>query len=129
MDIRTHDGICRSLCGCPTSLSIGYAKVVLTATEEMRVDEQGLVHGGFVFGLADHAAMLAVNEPFVVLGSSENRFLAPVRVGEELVAEAKVQSGGSHRKRRVDVSVEVGGVEVFLGVFTTFSLSAHVLDG
>ena len=129
MEVRTHDAINSRLCGCPTSLSHGYAKVVLEATDEMKVDEQGLIHGGFVFGLADHAAMLAVNTPYVVLGSSESRFFAPVRVGQEMVAEAKIQPGDSHRKRRVDVSVEVGGERVFLGVFTTFSLSAHVLDG
>jgi acyl-coenzyme A thioesterase PaaI-like protein len=129
MEIRTHNEISRSLCGCPTSLANGYAKVVLTATEEMKVDDQGLVHGGFVFGLADHAAMLAVNAPFVVLGASEGRFLAPVRVGQEMVAEAKVQPEKSDRKRQVDVSVEVSGEAVFLGVFTTFSLSAHVLEG
>jgi hypothetical protein len=34
------------------------AEVVLTATEEMVVDEKGLIHRGFTF---DYAAMLAVN--------------------------------------------------------------------
>jgi acyl-coenzyme A thioesterase PaaI-like protein len=49
----------------------------------MAVDDRGLVHGGFVFGLADHAAMLAVNDPNVVLGAASTRFLKPVRVGED----------------------------------------------
>ena len=95
----------------------------------MRVDDSGLVHGGFVYGLADHAAMLAVNTPYVVLGSSQSRFLAPVRVGQELIAEARVQADQEGRKRRVEVTVSVGSDTVFEGVFTTFSLDNHVLEG
>jgi acyl-coenzyme A thioesterase PaaI-like protein len=49
----------------------------------MVVDAHGLVHGGFVFGLADYAAMLAVNDPNVVLGAAEARFLKPVRRGDQ----------------------------------------------
>ena len=67
----------------------GTARVGLTTLPEMAVDAAGLVHGGFVFGLADHAAMLAVNDPYVVLGSAAVRFLRPVRVGERLIAEAR----------------------------------------
>jgi acyl-coenzyme A thioesterase PaaI-like protein len=44
----------------------------------MAADQRGLVHGGFTFGLADYAAMVAVNDPNVVLGAAEVRFLAPV---------------------------------------------------
>lgn len=32
----------------------------------MAADEYRLVHGGFIFGLADYAVMLAINEPTVV---------------------------------------------------------------
>jgi acyl-coenzyme A thioesterase PaaI-like protein len=65
----------------------------------MAADDRGLVHGGFVFGLADHAAMLAVNDPFVVLGSAEVRFLRPVVVGERLVAEARVGEVAGRKSR------------------------------
>ncbi len=41
-------------------------------------------------GSADAAAMFAINEPNVVLGSAETRFLAPVVVGETLLATATV---------------------------------------
>ena len=37
---------------------------------------------------ADYAAMLAVNDPFVVLGAAQTRFLAPVAVGERVIARA-----------------------------------------
>jgi acyl-coenzyme A thioesterase PaaI-like protein len=104
---RTHLAINRRLCGEPVDCertAEGVARVALTTVPEMAVDEAGLVHGGFVFGLADHAAMLAVNHPNVVVGSAEVRFLAPVAVGERLVAEAR-RSEAAGRKSRVSVEV------------------------
>ena len=69
-------------CGTLVELGEGSARVALDAIDSMVVDAQGLVHGGFVFGLADYAAMLAVNDPNVVLGAAETRFLKPVRRGD-----------------------------------------------
>jgi acyl-coenzyme A thioesterase PaaI-like protein len=92
----------------------------------MVVDEAGLVHGGFVFGLADYAAMLAVNHPHVVLGAAECRFLAPVQVGEEVEASAALREEAG-RKRQVEVEVQRGADKVFTGTFTCFVLDQHVL--
>ena len=63
------------------------SRVSLTINPEMKVDEKGLAHGGFAFGLADYASMVTVNEPYVVLLSSQVRFLKPVIVGERLTAQ------------------------------------------
>jgi uncharacterized protein (TIGR00369 family) len=125
---RTHQAIEARLCGEPRELREGYSRVVLTPGEEMRADEYGLVHGGFVFGLADYAAMLAVNHPTVVLGSAQSRFLRPVVVGGELIAEATVV-GREGRKRIVAVDVEHGGEVVFRGDFVCFLPDRHVLAG
>jgi hypothetical protein len=67
VNVQTHHGIDRRLCGEPTMIAVDRAVVALTATAEMAADDRGLVHGGFVFGAADYAAMLAVNHPNVVL--------------------------------------------------------------
>ncbi len=104
---RTHLALDRRLCGeplDPEGTAAGTARVGLITVPEMAADAAGLVHGGFVFGLADHAAMLAVNHPNVVLGSAAVRFLLPVAVGERLVAEATVAET-SGRKSRVQVEV------------------------
>jgi acyl-coenzyme A thioesterase PaaI-like protein len=93
----------------------------------MVVDDHGLVHGGFVFGAADYAAMLAVNDPNVVLGAAETRFLKPVRRGDRLVARAQTVSARG-RKREVSVEVTVNSDKVFEGTFTCFVLERHVLD-
>ncbi len=101
--------------------------MTLPTTDVMRADERGLVHGGFIFGLADYAAMLAVNDPLVVLGSAEARFLAPVRVGEVVTAEAEVLREEG-RRRAVSVAARVSDRAVFRGELTTFVLDKHVLD-
>lgn len=141
MESRTHLGASRRLCGVPRELAPGRASATLEALAEMAVDERGLVHGGFVFGLADYAAMLAVNDPNVVLGAADCRFLAPVRVGDRLIADAR-QEEAPGRKRSVAVTVrrrggdagaddavdDGGGEEVLSGRFTCFVLDRHVLD-
>jgi acyl-coenzyme A thioesterase PaaI-like protein len=137
---RTHPGIDPRLCGRVAVLDPGTARVELETVPEMAVDERGLIHGGFIFGLADYAAMLAVNHPNVVLGSAQTRFLKPVVVGERLVASAslvKQEAEEEGRKRRVTVEVrrnhgvdEMGAVGevVMTGDFLCFVLDRHVLD-
>ena len=134
VDVRTHKAIERSLSGTPVATSEGRATLRLTTTETMAADERGLVHGGFVFSLADHAAMVAVNDPLVVLGSAQVKFLRPVRVGQEV--EARAELGEIQGKKRVvSVTVSVVGEDgaasddsVFEGEFVCFVPDQHVLD-
>lgn len=126
MTPNTHLGIDPRLCGEPVALAEGVASARFTALPEMAADDRGLVHGGFIFGLADYAAMLAVNDPNVVLGAAETRFLAPVKVGDAVTAEAEV-TDAKGRKRVLAVTARVGDREVFRGTFTAFVLDAHVL--
>lgn len=128
MDIRTHRRIDAGLCGQAEAVGEGTSRVRLTTDARMAADERGLVHGGFVFGLADYAAMIAVNHSNVVLGAADVKFLAPVKVDETVVAEAKVVETAG-RKRQVAVRVRRGDKPVFEGQFTCFVLEAHVLDG
>ena len=128
MELKTHARAVSRLLGTPVHVEDDKeAEVRLEATDEMAVDEWGLVHGGFTFGLADLAAMLAVNHPNVVLGGSESRFLAPVRVGDVMTARAVVTSR-ERRRREVEVEVTVGEKSVFKGAFTCYVLDRHVLE-
>lgn len=126
-DIRTHLKIDQSLCGTPTCTTDGASSVVLVTTPAMAADDTGLVHGGFVFGLADYAAMLAVNHPNVVLGSAEVKFLKPVKVGDTLQATATVKTVNG-KKQDVDVVVQNDSISVLSGSFTCFVLEKHVLS-
>ena len=126
MELNTHLNIENSLCGKVIKLEENYAEVLLHTTNQMKVDRQGLVHGGFVFGAADLAAMSAVNDPLVVLGSATSKFLTPVSVGEVVLFRAKVISEKG-KKRMVEVEAFVKEKLVFEGSFTTFVLDSHVL--
>jgi len=137
MEQRTHRLTSKRLVGKPVKIEKNYAEVLLETTEEMAVDEYGLVHGGFTFGLADYAAMLAVNEPTVVLGKAEVRFLKPVKVGEKLIARAKVieesgrgVGGGTSPRRKKIVRADVfkGEEKVFEGIFHCYVLEKHMLE-
>jgi uncharacterized protein (TIGR00369 family) len=123
---QTHRELDPELCGVPVVLDDGVAEIELVATTRMRADDSGLVHGGFVFGLADHAAMLAIDRPTVVLGAAEVRLVAPVRVGQRLRARAKLREIVG-KKHIVDVEVTSETGPVMTGAFTCFVPARHVL--
>ncbi len=127
MTINTHQKIDQQLCGTPLFTAKNRSIVELTTTENMLADKSGLIHGGFIFGLADYAAMLAVNDPNVVLGESEVRFLKPVSLNDLILAEANVEKEDG-KKRIVKVTVKRGDDVVFEGSFTCFVLPEHILS-
>ena len=126
MNIKTHERIDQSLCGKPVQVEDGFSRVEMTPTANMVADDSGLIHGGFIFGLADYAAMIAVNHPNVVLGAADVKFLKPVQVGETVVAEARV-SEPAGKKHVVPVTVVRNDEPVFEGTCTCFVLDQHVL--
>jgi acyl-CoA thioesterase len=75
----------------------GYSKIKMTVREEM-INGLGIVHGGVAFSLADSAFAFACNNRnnlSVALDTSIN-FLKPVRVNDELFAEAsEIHNGKS----------------------------------
>lgn len=127
MEINTHLNIDRELCGTPAETGNGSARIEMVITEEMTVDSTGLAHGGFIFGLADHAAMLAVNHPNVVLAGADVRFLKPVRTGDAVFATATVtQEEG--KKKTVTATVYRDQDKVFTGRFDCYVPDRHVLE-
>lgn len=127
MDQRTHERIAPQLCGTPVELMAGRARVTLEVTAEMAADARGLAHGGFTFGLADYAAMLAVNEPTVVLAGATLKFLGPVVVGDRVEAEAAVERSEG-KKRWVKVVVRRGGQPMLEGELLAVVPDRHILD-
>ncbi len=127
MEIRTHRRIDQTLSGTPVELSQGKAIVKLKTDERMVADEKGLIHGGFIFSLADYAAMLSVNEETVVLAKAEVKFIKPVRLGDEIEAHAEIREIEG-KKRKVYVEVKRGEEVVFVGDFLCVVPEKHVLD-
>ncbi|WP_457600182.1 thioesterase, FlK family [Hydrogenivirga sp.] len=127
VEVNTHSRIDRNLSGEPEILEDGFAVVKLSTTETMAADEKGLVHGGFIFSAADYSAMLAVNHPNVVLGRAEVKFLKPVKVGDTVRFEAKVEKREG-KKIIVNVVGKRGEDEVFTGEFYCVVPQTHVLE-
>jgi len=124
--VKTHQRIDEELMGEITFHERGNVEVRLETTSAMVADDLGLVHGGFIFSAADYAAMVAVNEPNVVLIGSECQFLSPVKFHDEVVFKAKVRHKEG-RKRNVHVNAYVYDVKVFSGEFKTVITEEHVL--
>ncbi|EQB35486.1 thioesterase [Sulfurimonas hongkongensis] len=124
--LNTHENINRDLCGEIMRIEQGYVELRLTTSTEMVADEQGLIHGGFIFGAADFAAMAAVNEKNVVLVGSESHFLSPVKFGDEVNFVARVRHKEG-RKRNVYVEAHVLDIKIFHGEFRTVITEKHVL--
>lgn len=126
---NTHLNVSNKLVGSVVSIEENSAKVSLEVTKEMIVDEFNLTHGGFVFGLADYAAMVAINEPTVVLGKAEVKFIKPVVLNDKLTAIAIISDNSNGKK--ITVSVTVVNKEeqlVFEGSFVCFVLDKHILE-
>ena len=125
--INTHKKIDKKFSGVVLENSKGYAKVELITTKEMVADSFGLIHGGFTFSGADYTAMVAVNEPNVVLVGAEVKFLAPVVLGDIIIFEGRVIEQ-EPPKAKVEVIGRVNNKEVFKGVFKTYTTKEHILN-
>jgi len=124
--VATHKRINQELSGEVVRMERGYVEVRLVTTVEMLADDLGLIHGGFIFSAADYAAMLAVNEPNVVLVGSDCQFLSPVKFHDEVNFKAKLRHKEG-RKRNVHVEAFVLDIKVFEGEFKTVVTDRHVL--
>jgi uncharacterized protein (TIGR00369 family) len=122
----THALINEALCGTIVNLTKNTSTVELLTTTDMAVDEYSLIHGGFIFSVADHAAMVAVNDPNVVLGAANVKFLRPITAGDRIVANARVTRVDG-KKHVVNVDVLRDDETVFSGEFTCFIPEKHVL--
>ena len=127
MELNTHLKLNNSLNGKIVELKVDYAKVELKTIETMVADEEGLIHGGFIFCAADYAAMACINDPFVVLAKSTTKFIAPVKLGDIVTLEANLKEKNGF-KATVEVIAKVEEKDVFKGEFFTAVLKHHVLS-
>ena len=127
MDINTHLKIDNNISGECIELKKDYAKVKLCTKDFMCADKHDLIHGGFIFSSADYCAMLAVNNPNVVLAKSTTKFIAPVKLKDIIILEARVISSDGF-KSEVEVIAIVKEKVVFKGTFFTATLKNHIFD-
>lgn len=95
-----RDSASQALGMCILSIAPGTARLAMRVREDM-VNGHGVCHGGLIFSLADSAFAFASNtgNAVTVAASAGIEFLAPARLSDELVAEARLIS----RSRRTGV--------------------------
>jgi acyl-CoA thioesterase len=107
------------------ALAPGRATLDMTVTDLM-VNGHGIIHGGYVFLLADTAFACACNYPgaVTVAASADITFVSPARQGEVLVAEA-VERHRYGRSGIYDVTVSCGDrvIAEFRGLSRTLTRS------
>ena len=88
-----------------TDVAAGRATATMTVTETM-VNGHDIAHGGYVFLLADTAFAFACNTYGIttLAAGADVSFVAPARLGDELVAEA-TERGRYGRSGIYDVTV------------------------
>ena len=86
----------------------GWARTRLTVRDDM-VNGHDICHGGVIFSLADTAFACACNSwgPVTVAAGADIVFIAPGRLGDVLVAEARMRTGYG-RNGVYDVTVTRG---------------------
>lgn len=126
-NLKTHLKIKSTLAGNLVEISRNSAKVILQTTNDMSVDEFGLVHSGFLFGSAEYAAVAAVNEANVVVIGCRSKFFAPAKVGDMISFEAKGRFEDA-RKREIKVIGMINEIKVFEGLFQAVILEHHILQ-
>ncbi len=125
-ELNSHKKIRSSISGKITLLEQGHSKTVLQTTKEMVVDELGLIHSGFIFGAAEYAAIISINQENQVVVGSKNKFLAPAKEGDEIEFEA-VAKFEDLRKREVKVTGHINEIKIFEGIFQIVILEQHIL--
>ena len=107
----------------------GTATLTMTVRDDM-VNGHGIAHGGFVFALADSAFAFACNSYDVrtVAYACTITYLAPTRLGDELVAVATERSR-SGRTGTYDVTVTSAGEVVAEFRGTSRTLGGSLLGG
>ncbi len=125
--LQTHKTIDIKFSGKVEKLKEHFAEVHLEISPEMSVDENGLIHNGFIFSGASLAATAAVNERYGFSIGAVVNFLTPVRQNDIVVFKAKSRQKLG-RKRVVDVIGRVGDVKIFVGEFTVIVIEKHILS-
>lgn len=125
-ELLTHTKLKSSLAGTLVELKKSTAKVILHTTNEMVVDEFGLIHSGFIFGSAEYTAIASINQENVVMIACRSKFYAPAKLGDSIVFEAKGRFEEA-RKREVKVIGKINDIKVFEGIFQAILLEKHIL--
>lgn len=93
----------------------------LEIVPDMAFQKTGIARGNYIFAQADSLAICVIDAENVVTGIANLKFKRPARVGEKLIAKARVIREKGN-KSVVLVETRAGGEEIFRGKFLVFAL-------
>jgi acyl-coenzyme A thioesterase PaaI-like protein len=100
---------------------------LLETTPEMGRRRPPIVRGHVLFAQANTLANAVVDAPIAVTASAEIRFAASVRIGEKVLAKARVVLI-KNRRREIEVVMKTKAGLVFEGNFTIYGLSKALAE-
>jgi len=95
-----------------------WALSILHTTPEMAFRHTDFVSDHYIYSMASSLAVAVIEADMVVTGSARVRYRHPAKVGDRLIARAKVGTKKGN-KYVVSVRIRVGEQEIFIGRFIT----------
>lgn len=109
-------------------LNLGHDAIsLLEANSEMALSNTGIVRGHFIFAQANSLAVSLVDSEVALTGAANIRFHRSVKVGERLIAKARVREKKTNRYI-IDVETRFEDEKVFSGEFIVFALNAEGME-
>lgn len=113
---RVYKRVDSELCGTVIERKDNYASVKFVPTKKMIVDDNMIIHYGFIFSSASFCAISAVNKPNSIIIYSEVKFLSPVELGNEIIFKANTLQSDL-KKREVLVEGYLFNIKIFDAMF------------
>lgn len=98
---------------------------LLETSAEMGFKKSGIVRGHMMFAQANTLAAAVIDADVVLTGEAKVHFVSTVKVGERILAKARIVQGDG-RKREVEVVIKTKERVVFRGNFTMYGLSKEM---
>lgn len=123
-EILEQNNLDLNICGllkpdlCGNILKITQEEVVISfaPSKQMISDESNLIHSGFIFNVANYAAMCLVNQPNALTIKSEVQFLAPIEFEQEMLFIATINQS-NNKKYEIFVKGTLLDIKIFEGIF------------
>lgn len=115
-ELRICKKINKDLCGEIIKLHKNTAEVRFIPTEKMLLDDNMVVHYGFIFSSASFCALAAVNEPNAMIIYAETKFLSPIELNSEVVFKSHALQSDL-KKREVVVEGFLYNIKVYDAIF------------
>jgi acyl-coenzyme A thioesterase PaaI-like protein len=113
--------------GALVHISDNKVEVKFKATEEMAIDENGLIHSSFIMSACEYTALAVVNKENMYMQSVEAEYLAPIEIDTVYIIKATTKYQGD-KKKIITVQAFCKEIKIFDGTFYILELEQHILD-